>query len=180
MNRCWPNELLFDSPQRYQGFVRLIGEVQVAHPVRILALCLMPNHWHFILQPTEDTQISKFIGVLTQTQAARLRLDRGNVGAGPVYPRRYLAVHLPAELNAYRAIRYVERNPIKGGLRKRAEDWPYSSASLGLDASLVLSPWPSGRPRDWLAYINEEERPNALAALRAQMYDTSGARRLRT
>ena len=74
----------------------------------------------------------------------------------------------------------LERNPIKGGLRKRAEDWPYSSASLGLDASLVLSPWPSGRPRDWLAYINEEERPNALAALRAQMYDTSGARRLRT
>jgi putative transposase len=170
MNRCWPNELLFDTPDAYRAFIRLMAEVQTTTPIRILAYCLMPNHWHFILWPSLDGQLTKYIGALSQTHAKRLRKWRGTEGAGPVYPDRFLAVLLPAELNLYRALRYVERNPVRAGLSARVEEWRWSSASPGADSVVTLTPWPEGKPQNWLGFINEDERPHDLAALRGHLY----------
>jgi putative transposase len=169
MNRCQPHELLFDSPRAYRAFLDLIEKARRATGIRILAYCLMPNHWHFILWPSEDGQLTTFVAAITQPHAKRLRRWRGNEGAGPVYPDRYLAKPLPAELNLFRAMRYVERNPVKAGLSRRVEDWPSSSASP--DAPVALAVWPGGKPAEWLAFVNEEEGASELADLRAQMYD---------
>ena len=110
MNRCQPHELLFDSPRAYRAFLDLIEKARRATGIRILAYCLMPNHWHFILWPSEDGQLTTFVAAITQPHAKRLRRWRGNEGAGPVYPDRYLAKPLPAELNLFRgdALRRAE------------------------------------------------------------------------
>lgn len=171
MNRCQPNELLFDTPQAYRAFIGLTAEVHAATGIRILASCLMPNHWHFVLWPSEDDQLTKFVGSIAQTHAKRLRRWRGTEGGGPVYPDRFLAKPLPAELNLFRAMRYVERNPVRARLAQRAEEWPWSSASRGAQARIPVTPWPDGKTDDWLAFVNQEEGSNELEDLRAQMYE---------
>jgi putative transposase len=139
----------------------------------------MPTHFHFLLWPEKDHQIARFIGGLTQTHAKRLRKWSNSEGAGAVYPDRYMRVLLPAELNVVRAARYIERNPVKAGLTRRVEDWPWSSASPGAATFFDLTPFPGGKPANWLAFVNQEEPPRALAALRSQMYETRATRRVR-
>jgi putative transposase len=176
-NRCWPNELLFDTPKAYRAFCYLIGETQDANPIRILAFCLMPTHFHFLLWPEEDRQVSRFIGALTQAHAKRLRKYRNSEGSGPVYPDRYMRVLLPRELNLVRAARYIERNPVKAGFKRRVEEWPWSSGAPGAAAYFDLTPFPGGKPANWREFVNQEEPPRALAALRAQLYETRKTRR---
>jgi putative transposase len=170
MNRAQPNELLFDTADAYRAFLRLMAEVHAKTRIRILAYCLMPNHWHFVLWPEEDRQVTAFVGRMTMTHAKRLRRFRENEGSGAVYPGRFLSVPLPAELNVYRALRYVERNPIRAGLTRRAEAWPWSSAAPGAESVIAVAPWPLGRPKDWLSFINQEEPGTELESLRTTMY----------
>src|SRR5262249_8533496 len=71
--------------------------------------------------------------------------------------------------------RYVERNALRAGLVKRAEDWPWGSlwrrTSGPAEARALLSPWPVPCPEGWLAFVNE---PQSEAKPAAQ---SQGARR---
>ena len=53
----------------YEAFERILGEGLDRYPCRILSYQLMPNHWHFILQPTEDGGMSNFLRWVTLTHA---------------------------------------------------------------------------------------------------------------
>jgi putative transposase len=65
--------------------------------------------------------------------------------------------------------RYVERNPLRAHLVRRAEAWRWGSLSRrergrGLE---LLSAWPVARPEDWRGFVNRPETPAELKALRA-------------
>ena len=49
LNRTVARLPLFRKEADYAAFERLLGEAQTRHPTRILAWCLMRNHWHFVL-----------------------------------------------------------------------------------------------------------------------------------
>src|SRR5689334_14461729 len=107
-NRARDGVTLFDTPGAYAAFIDLIAEVLSTRPIRVLAFCLMPNHWHFVLWPETDTQVEAFVGLLALTHAKRLQR---RFGAGPLYPRRYRASPVESDRGLYRVVRYVERNP---------------------------------------------------------------------
>ena len=52
-------------------------------------------------------------------------------------------------------LRYVESNPLRAGLAKRAEQWPWSSLSGREQAQDMLGAWPVDRPRGWTELVNE-------------------------
>ena len=119
----------------------------------------MPNHWHLVLYPKEDGDLSKFMNWLTLTHTQRWHARMGTVGQGHLYQGRYKSFICQEDGHFLTLVRYVERNAKKANLIKKAEDWQWSSAwrrEQGMvKQKLILSPWPVARPRDYLEILNE-------------------------
>jgi putative transposase len=164
-NRAHDGVTLFETPAAYAAVVELIEDTRLLRPIRILAYSVMPNHWHLLLWPETDRAVQLFVGLLSMTHAKRFQTRRGTIGSGPVYPRRYWATAVQSDRSVYRAARYVERNPVRAGLVRRAEQWPSSSAWPG--SKVGLSAWPTPRPANWLDYVNDDPGGEELEALRA-------------
>jgi putative transposase len=52
---------LFHKDGDYEAFMRVMQEAHELHPIRILAYCLMPNHWHMVLWPMADGDLTNFV-----------------------------------------------------------------------------------------------------------------------
>src|SRR5487761_1140184 len=58
LNRSVARLPLFQKAADFEAFERVLSETQDRYPARILAYCLMPNHWHFVLWPRKDTALA--------------------------------------------------------------------------------------------------------------------------
>jgi putative transposase len=58
---------LFDDDSDYTAFERVLSEAQKRIAIRLLAYCVMPNHWHLVLWPHRDGDLSRFISWLPRT-----------------------------------------------------------------------------------------------------------------
>ena len=161
---------LFESDGDYAAFEKVMDEAAGRLPMRVLAYCLMPNHWHLVLWPRQDGQLARYLQWLTTTHLRRWHAHRGTRGTGPVYQGRYKSVPVQEDRHFLIACRYVERNPLRANLVKRAEDWRWSSLGRrGPDRPGWLVPaadWPVAAPRDWKAFVNRAETDAELEALR--------------
>ena len=166
MNRAVHGQLLFNGPEDYVEFLEIVARVREKVPMRILAYCLMPNHWHFVLWPDEDWQLSKFLQRMTTSHAKRLRWRTGTVGRGAVYQGRYKAVPVDGDESFLWVVRYVERNPIRAGLVTHRAAWQFSSAASREAWRLSTAAWPTDRPRNWAEWVDEDESQPRLDALR--------------
>jgi len=126
--------------------------------MRIIAYCLMMNHWHLLLWPDDDRGLSRFLHWVTTTHACRHRWQTGTQGQGALYQSRFTAVAVQDLLHFLRVCRYIERNPVAANLVQRAEDWPWSSAAqrAGAPPNLPMDDGPLPLPIEWLAIVNQE------------------------
>lgn len=161
VNRAAGRRRIFETQGDYLDFERLTVRAYHRIPLKILAWCVMPNHWHFIVSPEEDGQMARFFGWLTQCQTIRWHIRRNSTGEGPIYQGRYKS-HLVAE-DAYclLALRYVERNPVSAGLVDSADDWSWSSTACRIGSrntavAQLLSAPPISLPGNWLEFVNRE------------------------
>jgi putative transposase len=147
---------LFRSSDEYIAFIRLLAEARALRPMRITAYCLMPNHWHLLLWPERDGELSKFMHWLTGAHAAQWRRVTRSQGEGAVYQSRFTAVAVIDLPHLFTVWRYVERNPVEAGLVSHAEDWPWSSAAQWNNPlpDLPLDLAPIARPLEWSAIVN--------------------------
>jgi putative transposase len=162
MNRAVRRAPLFDSHEDYQTYEHVLWEALQRVPIRLLADSAMPNHWHLVVWPDEDDQLSRFMHWLTMTHAQRWHKAHRTAGTGPVYQDRFRAVPITCERHAVWACRYVERNALAAGLVPRAEEWRWSSLWRRCHhvAWPTISEWPAPRPDDWVDYVN---RPHTAA-----------------
>ena len=173
LNRGNGRQRLFHKPADYDAFVALLAEVKKAVPgVLLLAYCLMPNHWHLVLLPRRDGELSRFMQRLLTAHVRRHHAHRRTAGSGGhLYQGRFKSFPVQDDRHLLAVCRYVESNPLRAGMVGRAQDWPHSSLrwSAGLtDAPppVPLAPWPVERPADWLARVNEPINEDDLARLR--------------
>ncbi|MFO0261544.1 MAG: transposase [Planctomycetota bacterium] len=170
LNRGVNKQTLFHNDYDYAAFEEILSETLDKTPVRILAYCLMPNHWHFVLWPEESEQLAAFMQRLTITHATRWQKHYDRVGQGHVYQGRFKSFPIETEEYLYRVLRYVERNALRAGLVERAEEWPWSSlwirANEAADYLPLLSDWPVCMPENWVQHVNEVETEAELTALR--------------
>ena len=73
----------------YEALEQILAEGLTRYACRILAYQLMPNHWHFVLQPTEDGGMSNFLRWVSLTLTMRLRAHYRTGGQGHVYQGRF-------------------------------------------------------------------------------------------
>jgi putative transposase len=143
-------------------------------PMRILAYCLMPNHWHLVLYPRADGDLAKFVQRITLTHTQRYHWQSRTVGYGHVYQGRYKSLLVESDRHFLTLVRYVERNARRAGIVKRAEEWAWSSVyarRYGTERQkTMLSPWPTPEPPGYLKWLNQsqgrEEIENIRAAIR--------------
>ena len=167
LNRGVRRAILFEQPSDYRAFERVLMQTLQRFPVRVLAYCAMPNHWHLIVWPTAPGELPRFMHWLTCTHAQRWHAHRGTSGTGAVYQGRYKAIPIESDRHFLRVCRYVERNPLRAGLVARAEDWRWSSLWRRCHfCADGMHRWPVDQPLDWLERVNEAQNEAELAALR--------------
>jgi putative transposase len=106
---------------------------------------------------------------LTLTHTQRWHARRGSAGAGHLYQGRYKAFLVQDDGHLLAVCRYVERNPLRARLVRRAEAWRWGSLwrrERG-EGLALLADWPLPRPDDWRARVNRAEGAAELEALRA-------------
>ena len=129
LNRAIGQMTLFETQGDYLSFERTIAQAHERVAMRTLAFCIMPTHWHLVLWPRADGDLSEFMRWLTVTHTQRRHAHRGTAGSGPLYQGRFKSFPIASDGHFLRVCRYVERNPLRAGLVTRAEDWRWSSLS---------------------------------------------------
>ena len=146
LNRANARATLFRTEGDYAAFEQMLVEAQEHQPMRILAYCIMPNHWHMVLWPQEDGDLTRFLHWITSTHAQRWHKSHGTAGTGHVYQGRFRAFPVEEDEHFLTVCRYVERNPLTAGLVRRAEDWRWSSLWRRVQSdrmtSCLLARWP--------------------------------------
>ena len=175
LNRGVGRQDLFDSPADYAAFVGALAEVLGHEPIRVLGYCLMSNHWHLVLWPERDGQLARFMQRLTITHVRRWVEHRRRVGWGSVYQGRYKSFAVQDDEHLLTVLRYVERNPVRSGVVRRAESWRWSSLGqlhLPPDPDIPDVPiarWPVPRRRDWVQWVNRPQTAKEEEALRRSL-----------
>ncbi|MGQ0633716.1 MAG: transposase [Planctomycetaceae bacterium] len=168
LNRAVGRARLFKSEGDYAAFERVLGEAHEQTPMRLLAFCLMPNHWHLVVWPRHDGELSEWMRWLTVTHTQRWHAAHGTSGTGPLYQGRFKSFPVAEDEHYYSVCCYVERNPLRANLVDRVEMWRWSSAWHRLQRSpaVPLAVGPLPWPRDWLKHVQQPQTEAELAALR--------------
>jgi putative transposase len=162
---------LFDDDGDYIAFEKILGEVSPMFPVRVLAYCLMPNHWHLVLWPERAGAMSDFLQRLTLTHVRRWHAHRQSAGEGPIYQGRFKSFPIQDDGHFLTVARYVERNPLRANFVRQAQNWRWSSLHRRvreISTPWLAEPrrWPVVPPRGWMSWVNRAETPGELEALR--------------
>jgi putative transposase len=161
---------LFEKPEDYEAFERVLAESYEREKLPIFAYCAMPNHWHFLVRPRTKHQVTSFFRWLTNTHTMRWHAHHHTEGSGHLYQGRFKAFPIQEDEHLLSVLRYVERNPLRANLCQRAEDWRWSSLWRRKHADRVeshfLPAWPIERPRQWVSHVNKPQTGAELEAIR--------------
>jgi putative transposase len=69
----------------FAAFERGIDYALERHRTGVLGYCVMPNHWHFVLWPETDGELTAFLRSLTHTHSQRWHAFRHTAGTGHLY-----------------------------------------------------------------------------------------------
>jgi putative transposase len=139
--------------------------------MRIVSYCLMPTHWHFVLWPKEDGQLSEFMRLLTVTHTQRWHAHHHTAGTGPLYQGRFKSFPIQQDDHFLTVCRYVERNALRANLVESARRWPWSSLAKRAARKpptwlLPMRQWPVDVPAEWTRWVNRAETAAELKSLR--------------
>jgi putative transposase len=170
LNRANARMTIFDDDGDYEAFETVLVDAVARYETRLLAYCVMPNHWHLVVWPREDGELSRFIGWLTLTHTQRWHAHRRSAGSGHVYQGRFKSFPIQQDEHFYTVARYVERNAQRANLVRRAEQWRWSSLHRWLrgnaEDQALLASWPLPRKASWVEHVNEPLTEAELAAVR--------------
>lgn len=170
LNRGNSRARIFRKEADYEAFERILGEGLARYQVQLFCHQLMPNHWHLVLRPTQDGEMSRFLRWVTATHTMRYHAHYHTSGTGHVYQGRFKSFPVQDDNHFLTVCRYVERNALRAELAQRAEDWRWGSLWRWQQAvepfPTLLSPWPIPRSPNWVAKVNEPLTERELADLR--------------
>jgi putative transposase len=88
LNRANAGMTILQQPEDYVAFERVLEEAVERTKTRLLAYCVMSTHWHMVVWPQEDGELSRFTGWLSLTHTQRWHAHRHSAGSGHLYHGR--------------------------------------------------------------------------------------------
>ena len=170
LNRGNCRATIFRKDEDFASFERILAEGLERYEVQLFSFQLMPNHWHLVLRPERDGQMSQFLRWVTATHTMRYHAHYHTSGEGHVYQGRFKSFPIQEDGHFFTVCRYVERNALRAGLVNRAERWRWGSLWRWLQPSELepplLSPWPISRLPRWVERVNEPLTEQELKNIR--------------
>jgi putative transposase len=168
LNRGVGRMQIFHAEQDYAAFRRVVEQTVRLAPIRICAYCWMPNHWHFVLWPQHDGDLSGFMQRMANMHTQRWQRAKQQVGYGHLYQGRFKSFPIETDEHFYRVVRYVERNALRTGLVQHAEDWRWGNLQQRTRSPRdpLLADWPLPEPSDWLEQVNLPQTETELEIIR--------------
>ena len=124
-NRGANKKKIFFEEENYIYLLKKLKHYSKKYEFSVIAYCLMPNHYHFVLRQDGDTALNIPIAFLFNgyTKAVNKKYNRtGTMFEGPFKSVEVEDVNYLLEL-----CRYIHRNPVDDGLVDQIEDWKFSN-----------------------------------------------------
>jgi REP element-mobilizing transposase RayT len=159
MNHGRRGERIFQDNRDFKRFVDLLKESTELWNLRVSAYCLMPNHYHLLVQ-TPDANISRCMrhinGVYTQ------RYNRRHHCEGQLFRGRYKSILVDADSYLLQLVRYIHRNPLRAGLTDSLKKYDWSSHKGYLSSAARWS-W---LHKDYVLSMLSKDKANRLRTYR--------------
>lgn len=157
-----PGRSAFKRPEDYQRFEGLLADGRKLFRIKLYAYCLMPVHWHLVVQGRGRDDVSAFLRWLT--------FRSGRAWRGPMHAQQWATRAVDRNVGFYRLCRRIERMPVDAQITDHAEYWRWGSLWVRNFApdgyrTILLDPWPDGTPKDWTEGVNEPKTIDTPALL---------------
>lgn len=151
INRGNSKQEIFHKDMDYEIFIDLIRKTKLKYKIQIFAYCLMPNHFHILLKSEE---LSKYMHLLMSSHVRKYHKHYGT--SGHIWQGRYKSFIVQSDEHLLVISRYIEGNPVRGGLVKSAKDWKWSSHldRLGERSNILINELPIKLPVNWTEYVD--------------------------
>ena len=146
---------VFFGDDDYEEYRVLLAEGCKAAGVEIWAYCLMPNHVHLILVPPSEDGLRAALGEAHRRYTRHVNFKKG--WRGYLWQGRFASFPMD-EPYLLACARYVELNPVRAKLVRRAQDWRWSSARahLGLASDTLVDAEALGAlAPDWKSFLGQ-------------------------
>jgi putative transposase len=150
----------------YRAYLQLLADGKMHAEVSVWAYCLMPNHVHIVAVPEREDGLSRLFRYVHRHYSRRINFREN--WKGHLWQERFHSFVMD-ERYLHATVRYTELNPVKAGLCRRPEDWPWSSARAHLvgcdDVVTTVRPMLE-RIGDWSRYLSGETSNEEVADIR--------------
>jgi putative transposase len=174
LNRSNNRQTVFHKDEDFAAFLQALAELKERKPFALYGYCLMSNHFHLLLRP-RGASISRIMQSVTVSHTQRYH--RHYQSGGHVWQGRFKSPVVQNDEHLLCVLRYIEANPLRAGLVRRAGDYPWSSFGvhgLGAASELVdplvtyenIAPYAKVRQRHWAAMVHEPLDEATLARIR--------------
>jgi len=128
---------IFYNKDDYKEYLQILKEQCAKQAVSILSYCLMTNHIHLIVVPKDKKSLSTAIGETHRLYTRYINFKQGV--KGHLFQERFFSTPL-GDSHFISCLKYIEQNPVRAKMVKKAWDYPYSSARyrVGLEEKSEL------------------------------------------
>ncbi len=119
-------EKVFLDREDYEKYLSLLETYSEREEIPILAYCVMPNHAHLLVRPSENNSLAKMMQGVTLCYTQYFNRKKGRTGR--LWECRYYSAIIDGDRYLWAVSEYIETNPVRAGITKRPEDYLYSSA----------------------------------------------------
>lgn len=155
LNRGNGRKDVFHKAGDFKAFVELLRESKNKYSIDILAYCIMPNHFHFLLRPRYAAQLSSMMQWLMTSHVRGYHKHYGS--CGHIWGGRYKSFIVQENRYLLTVIRYIEGNPVRAGLVKSVNDWDWSSyrERTGGYRRAIIADSPVELPDNWREFVDD-------------------------
>jgi putative transposase len=174
INRGNNRQPVFHDEADYVAFLKAVGDLKERKPFELYGYCLMANHIHLLIRPRK-TSISRIVQSLLVSHTQRYH--KFHRSSGHVWQGRFKSPVIQDDEHLLTVLRYIEANPLRAKLVRRAGEYRWSSFACHgngsgnplLDSTAAyeaLAARPATRQRRWSAYVHKMSDADELAAIR--------------
>ena len=157
LNRANGRLKIFKKPSDFEAFEQILSEAIVRFDMRLCGYCIMSNHWHLVLWPKEDGDLSAFMKWLTVTHSHRWHVAHGTKSCGHLYQGRFKS--FPVQSGSYyrTLMQYIESNPLRSKLVGKPYDWQWGSCAIrhGAKKPFKISSGPVRLTKSWFEHVED-------------------------
>lgn len=166
INRANARLQLFFKEKDYKLLESIIKDGAEKFDTRVIAYCIMPNHFHLVVWTREDGELQKYMQWVTLTHTQRWHVQNKTTGHGHLYQGRYKSFIIEDDKHLFTVMRYVERNPLRAKLVKNLSNWKYSSFVNREDKKTFVTKPPISLPGHYNTLVHTPLTANEIDSVR--------------